>query len=98
MSWLSMARTSCRMGPESILALRPARMARIAALRLRLPLKVRHNPGARRRAAPEGLRDEPVTAVHSAAGRHHPLDGRCPPGGLGGLPAIAKDRKSTRLN
>src|SRR5712692_3609243 len=89
MLWSSMARTNCRMGLRSIPAPRPVRMARVATLRLHLPLKVRHKPGALRTAMPEGPRDESVAAVHSAAGRHHPLDGRRPPRGLGRLPAIA---------
>src|SRR5260370_23729372 len=85
----SMARTKCRMGPKPIPAPRPLRMARVAALRLRPPGRVRHKRGALRRTLPEDPRDESVTAVHSAAGRHHPLDGRRPPRGLGRLPAIA---------
>src|SRR5260370_19887060 len=84
-----MARTSWRMGPKSIPARPAVRMALAAARRLRLPPKARQNPGARRRARPEDPRDEPVTAVYFAAGRHHPLDGWRPSRGVGGLPPIA---------
>src|SRR5713101_4567953 len=84
-----MARTNCRMEPRSIPAPRPARMAQVAALRLRLPLKAVHKPGAPPRASPEDPRDESVTAVHSAAGRHHSLDGRCPSCRLGRVPPTA---------
>src|ERR1700682_1855499 len=89
MLWSSMAWTNCRMGARSIPAPRPARMARVAALRLRLPRKVRHKPEVYPRARPEDPRDESVTAVHSAAGRYHPPDGWRPLGGLGRLPPIA---------
>src|SRR6267143_5615405 len=89
MLWSSMARTNCRTGPRSILALRPAQIARVSALRLRLPPKVLHKPGAPRKGRPEDLGDEPVAAVHFAASRHHSPDGRRPPGGLGCLPPIA---------
>src|SRR5258708_6450718 len=81
-----MARTNCRMEPRSILVPRAVRMARAAVPDL--PLQARHKRGAPRRAAPEVPRDESVTAVHSAAGRHHPSDGRRPPCGLGRFPAI----------
>src|SRR5260370_33235807 len=84
-----MARTNCRMEPRSIPAPRPARMVQVAALRLRLPLKALHKPGAPPRARPEDPRDESVTAVYSAAGRPHSLDGRRPPGGLGPVPPPA---------
>src|ERR1700731_2354195 len=77
------------MAPKLIPAPRPARMPQAAAPPLRPPVKVRHNPEAHRRAVPEAPRDESLTAVHSAAGRHHPLDGWRPPGRLGRLPAIA---------
>src|SRR5947199_2345397 len=86
--WSSMARTSCRMGPKSILALPVARTARAAALRPhRLP-KVRRNPEDLRRARLEEPLDESVAAVHFAAGRHHAPDGRRPSRGLGRLPPI----------
>src|SRR5258708_8570182 len=88
MLWSSMARTNCRMGPRSILAPRPAQIARVGALRLRLPPKVLHKPGAPRKGRPEDPGDEPVAAVHFAAGRHHSPDGTRPPGWLGGLPPI----------
>src|SRR5260370_14828982 len=81
-----MARTNSRMEPRLIPALRAARMAQVAALRLLLPPKVSHKPVAPRRVRPEDPRDESVTAVHFAAGPHHSLDGRRPPGGLGSLP------------
>src|SRR5260370_26260559 len=89
MLWSSMAWTNCRMGAGLIPAPRPARMARVAALSFRLPPKVRHKTEVHRRARPEDPRDESVTAVHSAAGRHHPPDRLRPPGGLGRLPPIA---------
>src|SRR5712692_9139583 len=84
-----MARTNCRMGPRSIPARQTVRMARAVVLHLRLPLKVPHKRGARRKAVREDLRDESVAAVHSAAGRYHPLDGRRPSCWLGGFQAIA---------
>src|ERR1700687_5390671 len=78
------------MAPKLIPARQAARMVQAAAAPpLRPPAKVRHTPGAHRRAMPEGLRDESLTAVHSAAGRHYSLDGWRPPRGLGRLPAIA---------
>src|SRR5712692_10384521 len=83
-----MARTNCRMGPRSIPARQTVRVARGAVLHLRLPLKVRRKRGARQRAVLEDLRDESVTAVYSAAGRHHPLDGRRPSCWLGGFKEI----------
>src|SRR5260370_28178874 len=87
--WLSMARTNCRMEPRSILVPRAVRMARAAVPHLHLHLQARRKRGAPRRAALEDLRDESVTAVHSAAGRHHPLDVRRPSRWLGRFPAIA---------
>src|SRR6266550_4435819 len=78
------------MAPKLIPAPRPVRMAQVAApSSLRPPGKVPHNPEAHRRAMPEGPRDESLSAVHSAAGRHYPLDGWRPARGLGRLPAIA---------
>src|ERR1700731_1924468 len=76
------------MAPRLIPAPRPARMPQVAAPPLRPPVKVRPNPEAHRRPVTEAPRDESLTAVHSAAGRHHPLDGWRPPRGLGRLPAI----------
>src|SRR5712692_11844472 len=64
-------------------------MVRAAIPPLRLLLKVRHKRGTRQRAVRGDLRDESVTAVYSAAGRHHPLDGRRPSCWLGGFQAIA---------
>src|SRR6267154_6598177 len=87
--WLSMGRTNCRMEPRSILVPRAVRMARAAVPHLHLPLQARRKRGVPRRAALEDLRDESVTAVHSAAGRHHPFNGRRPSRGLGRFPAIA---------
>src|SRR5258708_2022250 len=87
--WSSMARTNCRMARRSIPAQQTVRTVRAAVPRLRLRPKMRHKGGARQRAALEDLRNESVTAVHSTAGRHHPLDGRRPSGGLGRFPAIA---------
>src|SRR5260370_25538371 len=84
-----MARTNYRMEPRSIPAPRPARMAQVAALRLRLPLKALHKPGASPRARPEDPRDESVTAVHFAASRHHSLDGRRPSCRMGRVPPTA---------
>src|SRR5712664_2772146 len=84
-----MARTNSRMEPRSIPAPRPARVAQVAALRLLLPPKVSHKPVAPRRVRPEDPRDESVTAVHFAAGRHHSLDGRRPSCRLGRVPPTA---------
>src|SRR5713226_1641205 len=84
-----MARTNCRMEPRSIPTRQTVRMVRAVVRELRLPHKVRRKRGARQRAVLEDLRDESVTAVYSAAGRHHPLDGRRPSCWLGGFQAIA---------
>src|SRR5260370_31035281 len=87
--WLSTARINCRMEPRSIQAGQTVRTVRAAVLHLQLLLQARHKRGARQRAAQEDPRDESVAAVHSAAGRHHPPDGRRPSRGLGRFPAIA---------
>src|SRR6266436_5733681 len=87
--WSSMARTSCRMTvkwlprPLAVILVRAARPQR------RPPAKPRHNPETRPAARGEDRRDESVAAVHSAADRHHALDGRRVTRGLGGLPAVA---------
>src|SRR5712671_3922978 len=74
-----MAKINCRMEPRSIPAPQPVRIAEVATLpRLHLRLRLLHNPGAPPRAVPEDPRNESVAAVHSAAGRHHPPDGRRP--------------------
>src|SRR5260370_31885010 len=77
------------MAPRSIPALRPARIPRVGARRLSLPAEPSLHPEARLAPSRGDPRDEPVTAVHSAAGRHHPFDGWRPPRGLGRLPATA---------
>src|SRR6266851_6546462 len=74
------------MAPKLIPAPRAVRMLQVAAPPFR---QARHNLETHRRAMPGGPRDESLTAVHSAAGRHYPLDGWRPPRGLGRLPAIA---------
>src|SRR6266567_4563187 len=53
------------------------------------PAKPHHNPEIRPAASGEDRRDESVAAVHSAADRHHALDGRRATRGLGGLPTVA---------
>src|SRR6267143_3193806 len=88
-SWSSMARTNCRMGPRSIPAPHPAPMPPVEALRLSLALEPSLPPQNLRAPSPGDPPDESITAVHSAAGRHHPLDGWRPPRRLGRLPAIA---------
>src|SRR5882724_1357926 len=84
-----MARINCRMGPRSIRASRAVRMARAAVHLLPRLLRVPRKPEVPRRAMPEEHRDESLTAVYSAAGRHHPADGWRPPHWLGCLPAVA---------
>src|SRR6266571_5427493 len=92
--WSSTARTSCRMAArssrhslagttEAAVEVLPSRRARTALPQQNLPAVSR-----------EELRDEPVTAVYSAAGRHHPADDRHPSRGLGGLPAAASLRSA----
>src|SRR6267143_3130868 len=84
-----MVKISFRTEQRSI-PIRPAvRTALAAGLRLRLPPKARRNPEDHRKARLEDPRDEPVTAVYSAAGRHHSSDGWRLARGLGRFPAIA---------
>src|SRR6266404_1173120 len=84
-----MVKISFRTEQRSIPARPAVRTALAAAVPLRLPPKARRNPGDLREARLEDLRNESVSAVYSAAGRHHSSDGRRPTGGLGGFPAIA---------
>src|SRR5437879_6828626 len=84
-----MAKTSCKMTAESLLRL-PVAVLPLAAQVLRLrPAKHRFNPDLPPAANGEDRRDESVAAVHSAADRHHALDGRRAARGLGCLPAVA---------
>src|SRR6266705_2175234 len=87
-----MARTNCRTAAESFPHPLVETMARVRGLLRSRPPKAPDNPGARPVASPGDLRDESVTAVYSAAGRHHPADGRRPSRWLGRLPAIARLR------
>src|SRR5260370_7049553 len=84
-----MARTNCRMTAKW----RPRRLAvtnlRSALALVRPRVRPRRNPEPRPAASGEDRLDEPVAAVHSAADRHHALDGRRATRGLGGLSAVA---------
>src|SRR5258708_31601402 len=84
-----MARTNCRMTAKWLP--RPLAVTQVlAAQALRNPpAKPHHNPKIRPAASGEDRRDESVAAVHSAADRHHALDGRRATRGLGRFPAVA---------
>src|SRR5438445_11775933 len=83
-----MARTSSRTEPKLIPPPQAVQKG-LAARLLRLLPRALRNLESRRRARLEDLGDEPVTAVHSAAGRHHSSDGRRPTRGLGRFSPIA---------
>src|SRR5260370_14243607 len=94
MWWSSTVRISCRTAeglprhslsatPEAAVEVLPSRRARTALRQRNLPA-----------ASLEELRDEPVTAVYSAAGRHHAADDRHPARRLGGLSATARFRSA----
>src|SRR6202521_1835079 len=87
-----MAWTSCRMAARSFPTSLRETALRVVQLARSLPLEAPRKPEARRALSPEDLRDEPVSAVYSAAGRDHASYGRRPTRGLGRFPAIARLR------
>src|SRR2546422_9793778 len=94
-----MVRTNCRTAAKSFPHPLVETMAWVRELLRSRPAKARDNPGARPAASRGDLRDESVTAVYSAAGRHHPTDGRRRSRWVGRLPAIARLRlASSRLS
>src|SRR5271157_4905552 len=92
-SWSPMVRTNCRMAVRLI----PVKPRLPHTLPKQVPLtipRIRHLP----RPLVEDLRDESLSAVYFAAGRHHALDGWRPIGGLRGLSPVACFRfASSRL-
>src|SRR5947209_8815131 len=94
MWWSSTARTSCRTAAKSprhsLAGITEAAVEVLPSRRARTALQQRNLPAASR----EELRDEPVTAVYSAAGRHHAADDRHPSRRLGGLSAAARLRSA----
>src|SRR6266700_2439564 len=84
-----MAKTNCRMTAKWLP--RPLAVTHLrSALELVRPrVRPRRNPEPRPAASGEDRLDESVAAVHSAADRHHALDGRRATRGLGGLPTVA---------
>src|SRR6266478_5800256 len=85
-----MVRTSCRTAAKSFPHPSVETMARERELSRSRPAKAPDSPGARPAASRGDLRDESVTAVYSAAGRHHAADGRRPSRLVGRLPAFAR--------
>src|ERR1700682_434296 len=99
-SWLSMDKTSCKTAARSIPPRRPRqrkmRRTPTEGNRLRRSKATRRaaraRGGARKlrnRVTPLGSRNESITAVYFAAGRHHIADGGDFAGGFCGVPSVA---------